>query len=79
MDTPRLLFFVWSVSPPHTYLPSREQNVHPEVFYLSVGLHLTIMAHSCLSKPRSSFAFVNRCSHWFTLNQCHSLDSLYFT
>ena len=72
MNKPRLLLF-GPFLPPHTYLPSREQNVHPEVFFLSVGLHLAIMAHSCLSKPRSSFAFVNRCSHRFTL-ECHSLQ-----
>ena len=72
MNTPRIFFYVSSVSPLHT-LPSREQNVHPEVLFLIVGPHFAIMARSCLSKPRSSFAFVNRCSHRVTL-ECHSLQ-----
>ena len=71
MNTPRL-FYVSSVSPLHT-LPSREQNVHPEVLFLIVGPHFAIMARSCLSKPRSSLAFVNKCSHRFTLER-HSLQ-----
>ena len=56
MNTPRLLLFGLFL-PPHTYLPSREQNVHPEVFFLSVGLHLAIMA-TFLSRSRDLFSLL---------------------
>ena len=58
MNTPRLLLFGLFL-PPHTYLPSREQNVHPEVFFFecwaSLGNHGYIIP---VSKPRSFFALL---------------------
>ena len=38
-------------------MPCREQNVHPEVFFLSVGLHLAIMA-TFLSRSRDLFSLL---------------------
>ena len=48
MNTPRLLLF-GSFLPPQTYLPSREQNVHP--------LHLAIMA-TFLPRSRDLFSLL---------------------
>ena len=76
MNTPRLLLFA-PFLPPHTYLPSREQNVHPEVFSFECRASLGNHGYIPVSKPRSFFAVVNRCSHRFTL-ECHSLHALLF-
>ena len=61
MNAPRLLFFFGLFLPPHTYLPSREQNVHPEVFFFECRASLGNHGYIPVSKPRSFFAVVNRC------------------
>ena len=60
MNTPRLLLF-GPFLPPHTYLPSREQNAHPEVFPFECRASLGNHGYIPVSKPRSFFAVVNRC------------------
>ena len=77
MKTTRLLLF-GPFLPPHTYLPSRGHNVHPEVFPFECRASLGNHGYIPVSKPRSFFAVVNRCSHRLTL-ECHSLHALYFT
>ena len=77
MNTPRLLLF-GPFLPPDTYLPSREQNVHPEVFFFECRASRGNHGYNPVSKPRSFFGVVNRCSHRLTL-ECHSLHDLYFT
>ena len=57
MNTPRLLLFGLFL-PPHTYLPSREQNVHPEVFFLECWASLGNHGYIPVSKPRSFFALL---------------------
>ena len=57
MNTPRLLLFGLYL-PPHTYLPSREQNVHPEVFFLECWASLGNHGYIPVSKPRSFFALL---------------------
>ena len=78
MNTARLLFF-GPFLPPHTYFPSREQNVHTEVFFFEFRASLGNHGYIPVSKPRSFFAVVNRRSHRLTLDQCHLLHALYFT
>ena len=57
MNTPRLLLFGLFL-PPHTYLPSREQNVHPEVFFFECWASLGNHGYIPVSKPRSFFALL---------------------
>ena len=57
MNTPRLLLFGLFL-PPHTYLPSREQNVHPEVFFFECRASLGNHGYIPVSKPRSFFALL---------------------
>ena len=57
MKTPRLLLF-GPFLPPHTYLPSREQNVHPEVFFFECWASLGNHGYIPVSKPRSFFALL---------------------
>ena len=57
MSTPRLLLFGLFL-PPHTYLPSREQNVHPEVFFFECWASLGNHGYIPVSKPRSFFALL---------------------
>ena len=61
MNTPRLLFMFGPFLPPHTYLPSGEQNVHPEEFFFECRASLGNHGYIPVSKPRSFFAVVNRC------------------
>ena len=57
MNTPRLLLFGLFL-PPHTYLPSREQNVLPEVFFFECWASLGNHGYIPVSKPRSFFALL---------------------
>ena len=57
MNTPRLLLFGLFL-PPNTYLPSREQNVHPEVFFFECRASLGNHGYIPVSKPRSFFALL---------------------
>ena len=57
MNTPRLLLLGLFL-PPHTYLPSREQNVHPEVFFFECRASLGNHGYIPVSKPRSFFALL---------------------
>ena len=77
MNTARLHLF-GPFLPPHTYLPTREQNVLTEVFFFECRASLGNHGYIPFSKQRSFFAVVNRCSHRLTL-ECHSLHALYFT
>ena len=57
MDTPRFLLF--GLPPPshtHTYLPSREQNFHPEVFHFGCRASLGYHGYIPVSKPRGFFS-----------------------
>ena len=56
MNTPSLHLF-GPFLPPHTYLPSREQSVHPEVFFLSVGFHSEFTA-TFLSRSLDLFSLL---------------------
>ena len=73
MNTAWLLLF-GPFLPPHTYFPSREQNVHMEVFFFECRASLGNHGYIPVSKPRSFFAVVNRCSHraysWMSLITC---------
>ena len=57
MNAPRLLLF-GPFLPPYTYLPSREQNVHPEVFFFECRASLGNHGYIPVSKPRSFFALL---------------------
>ena len=52
MNTARLLLF-GPFLPPHTYFPSREQNVHTEVFFFECRASLGNHGYIPVSKPRS--------------------------
>ena len=75
MNTPRLLLFGLFL-PPHTYLPSREQNVHPEVFFFECWASLGNHGYIPVSKPRSFFALLTDVVIGLLLNVTHYMPFL---